>query len=132
MFTSLPSSHGNMDGKDQGVDNKIGDVSVTAEGRFIVPTSTLDRISSMGSTVTVSPFSWDFTLDDSSDAAALANKYFHLESLEMFDDDDTQSTEVCKEDGEEVMQHSQHDTSTSSPPSMPFKVSPFTYYCSSI
>ena len=125
-----------MDSKDQDVDNKIDDVSVTAKGRFIVPTSTLDRIHSMDSTVTVLPFSWDLTLDDSSDVTTLASDHVHLEStsFEMFNDDDdndTQSTRVCKEDGEEVTQPSQDDLSTSGLPSMPFKVSYFTYCCNS-
>ena len=85
-----------MDGKDQGDDNKIANVSVTAEGRFIVPTSTLDRIHSMDSTVTVSPFSWDFILDDSSDAAALDN------------DDDLEHNEtspLTNKDQQETRQH---------------------------
>ena len=108
-------------------------VAANLKDRFVAPTSTLQHIHLMDSAVTVSPFSWDFTLeDDDIDATALASKYFHLESLEMFDDDDTQSTEVRKEDGEEVIQTSQDDLSTSSPPNMPCKVSHFTYYCSSI
>ena len=127
-YTSLSSSHGNMNIKDQVVDNKVDDISVTAKGRFIVPTSTLLRIHSMDA-VTVSPFSLDSTLDNPSGVTGLAY-HVHLEStsFELFDndDDDTQSTGICKEDSKEVMKPSQDDFSTSTLPSMPFKVSHFT------
>ena len=130
MFTSLPSSHGNTDSKDQDVDDKTDDMSVAAnlKRRFVVPTGTLLRIRDSMDSVGVSP--WDFTLDDPSNAAALASDHFHLES-KSFDDDDTKSTGVCKEDGEEVTQPSQDDLSTSTLPIMLFKVSCLTYDCSS-
>ena len=131
MYTNPPSGHGNIVDKDQDVDNKVDDMSVTAKGRFIVPTSTLLRIHSMDS-ARVSPFPLDSTTDNPSGVAALACSHFHFEStnFEVCDDDDTWSTGVCKEDGEEVMQPSQHDLPTFSIPSVSFKVSSFTYDCS--
>ena len=100
MYTSLPSSHGNNDGKDHGDDDKVDDMTVTAKGRFIVPTSTMPHIRRSIDLVGVSQFSLDCG------------------------DDEIQSTGVCEEDDKEVMQPSQDDLSTSSLPGMPIKVSP--------
>ena len=133
MYVNLHSSCGNTDSTDHSVDNEVDDMFVTASGRFIVPTSTLPCIRNSLNSVGMSSFSLGSTPDSPSIPAAVASKHFHLETtnFEMCDDD-TQSTEVYKQDGEEVTQPSQHDLSTSGLPSMPCKVSPFMYIdCSS-
>ena len=108
MHTNLPNSHGNIDGKHHTVDNEVADdMFVTASGRFIVPTSTLPCIRHSLNSFEVSPFSLSSAPDSPSvSIATLASKHFYLKSgsFEVCSNDDTQSTGVCKEDGEEVMQ----------------------------
>ena len=100
MYTSLSSSHGNDDGKDHGDDDKVDDMTVTAEGRFIVPTRTMPHIRRSIDLVGVSQFSLDCG------------------------DYEMELTGVCEEDDKEVMQPLQDDLSTPSLPGNPIKVSP--------
>ena len=118
-----------MVSQDHSFDNEVDDFSVTANRRFIVPTSTLIRIRHSMDSVEVSPFSLDSTTDSPSVAAALAGNQFHLESnsFEVSMDSEIKSTGVCKEDGKEVTQPALDDLSTSCLPSKPFKVILFTY-----
>ena len=129
MYTSLPSSHDDMD---HTIDNKVDDMFVAARGRFIVPTSTLPHIRHSMDLVKVSSFSFDSTPDNPTVDTALASIHFHLEynSFEVSNNQETESTGVCKEDGEIVMQLSLDDVSTSSLSSVPLKVSPCIHiYC---
>ena len=129
MCTSLPSSHGDMDIKDHTIDNKVDDMFVAARGRFIVPTSTLPHIRHSMDLVKVLSFSFDSTPDSPNVDTALASIHFHLESnsFEVSNSEEMESTGVCKEDGEVVMQLSLDDVSTSSLPSVPLKVNPCMY-----
>ena len=129
MYTSLPSSHVNTDIKDQSVDNNVDDMFVTASGRFIAPTSTLPRIRRSLNLFEMSPLSLSSTPDSPSVSAALARKRFRLvsKSFEAHSDEEMESIGVIKEDGEEVMQPSLDDLSTSSLPNTPLKVSTFVF-----
>ena len=129
MFINLPSSHGNTHGKDHSVESvnkKADDMFITARGRFIVPTSTLPHIKYSMDLVRVSPLALGSTTDSPNATAAFTSDYFYLKpkTFEMCSDNEKQSVGVCKEDNEEVMEpSSQDDMSTSSVPSLPFKVS---------
>ena len=127
MYTSLPSSHDDMDIKDHTIDNKVDDMFVAARGRFIVPTSTLPHIRHSMDLVKVSSFSFDSTPDSPTVDTALASIHFHFEynSFEVSNNEEMESTGVCKEDGEIIMQLSLDDVSTSSLPSVPLKVCPW-------
>ena len=132
MYTSLSSSHDDMDIKDHTIDIKVDDMFVAARGRFIVPTSTLPHIRHSMDLVKMSSFSFDSTPDSPTVDTALASIHFHLEynSFEVSNNEEMESTRVCKEDGEIVMQLSLDDVSTSSLSSVPLKVSPCVYiYC---